>query len=76
MKDRGLSYVENSPLECVSSVAEMLDYIDNKIDYSKNDLSMLAQFSEALVQGGYPPLLKNHSHPCISFLRANKNLLG
>ena len=76
MKDRGLSYVENSPLACLSSVVEMLDYIDNKIDYSKNDLSMLAQFSEALVQGGYPPLLKNHSHPCISFLRANKNLLG
>jgi putative glycosyltransferase (TIGR04372 family) len=76
MKDRGLSYVENSPLELVSSVVEMLDYIDNKIDYSKNDLSMLAQFSEALVQGGYPPLLKNHSQPCISFLRANKNLLG
>ena len=69
MKAHGLTYVENSPSELVSSVAEMLTYTNNKLEYTANDQSLFAQYSEALVQAGYPPMLKNHSHPCISFLK-------
>jgi len=69
MKNHSLTYVENSPLELVTYVTEMLNYTYNSIYYTKQDLSLLSQLSEALVQGGYPPLLKNHSRPCISFLK-------
>ncbi len=69
MKARGLTYVEHSPLELSSSVAEMLDYTNNKLEYTETDLSLFSQFSEVLVKAGYPPMLQNHSHPCISFLR-------
>ena len=69
MKARDLTYVVNSPSELVSSVAEMLDYINNKLEYTDNDLSLFSQYSEALIQAGYPPMLKNYSRPCISFLR-------
>ena len=69
MKNHSLTYVENSPLELVTYVTEMLNYAFNALDYTEQDLSLLSQFSEALVQGGYPPSLKNYSQPCISFLR-------
>lgn len=71
MKDRGLVFVENSPLELVSSVAEMLKYANNELEYTAHDITLLSQFSEVLVQGGYPPMYKCHSRPCISFLRQN-----
>ena len=73
MKDHGLTYVENSPLELVSSVAEMLTYTNNKLEYTENDLSLFSQYSDALVQAGYPPMLKNYSRPCISFLRDHQD---
>ena len=76
MKTHGLTYVENLPSELVSSVAEMLTYANNKLEYTKDDLSLFSQFSEALVQAGYQPTLKNHSQPCISFLREHRQLLG
>ena len=76
MKARDLTYVENSPSELVSSVAEMLDYINSKLEYTGDDLSLFSQFSKALVQAGYPPMLKNHSRPCISFLRKNQDILN
>ena len=75
MKEHGLTYVENSPSELVSSVDEMLTYTNNKLEYTEDDLSLFYQYSEALVQAGYPPVLKNHSQPCISFLRAHHYLL-
>ena len=71
MKEHGLTYVENSPLELVTSVAEMLTYANNKFKYTENDLLLYSQYSEALVQAGYPPMYKCHSRPCISFLRQN-----
>lgn len=75
MKADGLTYVENSASELVASVAEMLDYVDNVIEYSVQDLSLLSQFNAALVKSGYSPMLKNHSQPCISFLRAHQDLI-
>ena len=75
MKASGLTYVEQTPSELVSSVAEMLTYTNNRLEYTKDDLSLFSRFSEALVQAGYPPMLKNHSHPCVSFLRKNQNLI-
>ena len=71
MKDRGLTFVEQAPSELVSSVAEMLIYADNKLEYTEKDLTLFSQYSEALVKAGYPPMLENHSRPCISFLRQN-----
>ena len=71
MKARGLTYVENSPSELVSSVAEMLTYTNNEIEYTEDDLLLFSHYSDALVKSGYPPMLENHSHPCISFLRQN-----
>ena len=69
MKAHDLTYVENSPSELVSSVGEMLTYTNNKLEYNANDQSLFAQYCEALVHAGYSPMLKNHSRPCISFLR-------
>jgi len=76
MKAHGLNFVENSPSELVSSVAEMLTYTNNKLEYTDHDLLLFSQYSEALVQAGYPPMLKNHSYPCISFLRKNQDILN
>ena len=73
MKSLGLTYVENSSSELASAVVEMLSYTINKLEYTEQDLLLFSQFSEALVQAGYPPMLKNHSHPCISFLRSHQN---
>ena len=75
MKTHGLTFVENSPAELVSSVAEMLAYVNDELDYTNDDLSLLSQFSDVLVHAGYPPTLKNYSHPCISFLREYRKLL-
>ena len=71
MKAHDLTYVENSPSELVLSVGEMLTYTNNKLEYNANDQSLFAQYCEALVHAGYSPMLKNHSRPCISFLRQN-----
>lgn len=71
MKAYGLTFVENTQSELLSCVAEMLNYVDNKLEYSKNDLSMLAQFDKVLANSGNPSILKYHSQPCISFLRQN-----
>ena len=75
MKAHGLTFVENSASELVASVAEMLKFADNKLVYSQQDLSLLAQFSEALVKSGYPSVLKEHSHPSISFLKNHQTAL-
>ena len=75
MKTHGLAFVENSASELVASVTEMLNYVDNKLQYSEHDLSLLSQFNEALVKSGYPPILQKHSQPCISFLQQNRSLL-
>ena len=76
MKDHGLTFQENSPSELVSYVAEMLNYTNNKLEYTKDDLSLFSKFSEVLVQAGYPPMLENHSQPCISFLSKNQDLIN
>ena len=75
MKGYNLTFIENSASELVVSVREMLDYLDNKLQYSEDDLFLLSQFNKALVKSGYPPMLKNHSQPCISFLRNHKTEL-
>ena len=75
MKSLGLTFVESTPSELFSYVTEMLDYTNNKLDYTDNDQSLFAQYCEALVHAGYSPMLRNHSHPCISFLRKNQDLL-
>ena len=75
MKARGLTFVENTPTELVSSMAEMLTYTKNELKYPEQDLLLFSQFSEALVRSGYPPMLKNHSRPCKSFLRDHQNEL-
>ena len=75
MKSLGLTFVESTPSELVSYVSEMLTFVDKKLKYTDHDLSLLSQFSEALVQAGNSPMLRNHSHPCISFLRKNQDLL-
>lgn len=75
MKAHGLIFIENSASELVASVTEMLNYVDNKLQYSEHDLSLLSQFNEALVKSGYHPILQKHSQPCISFLEQNRSLL-
>ena len=73
MKARGLTFVENTSSELVSSVAEMLSYVNSKLEYSEDDLSLFSKYSDVLVQAGYPPMSGNHAHPCISFLRGHKD---
>lgn len=75
MKLHGLSFVENSTTELAAAVTEMLNYVDNKLHYSEHDLSLLSQFNEVLFKSGYPPVLKNHSKPCVSFLKSHCEVL-
>jgi hypothetical protein len=75
MKAHGLIFVENSASELVASVAEMLTSTIGNLEYTKQDVSLLSRYNETLVKSGYPPMLKNHSRPCVSFLRANQDLL-
>ena len=76
MEKQGLRYVENSPSDLVSAVSEMLDCVDSKTDFTGADLAMLSEYRKALAKAGYRPILKNHSHPCISFLRENQNSIN
>ena len=76
MGKQGLRYVENSPSDLVSAVSEMLDCVDSKTDFTGADLAMLSEYRKALAKAGYRPILKNHSHPCISFLRENQNSIN
>ena len=75
MKARGLTYVEQTPSELVSYVAEMLSYANNKLEYANHDLSLLSQWNEVLFKSGYPLALKSHSRPCISFLRDHQDVI-
>ncbi len=75
MKVHGLTFVENSPSELLSYVAEMLTYTIKDLKYTESDLSLFSQYSQALVRAGYRPMIKNHSHPCISFLKNNRTLM-
>jgi putative glycosyltransferase (TIGR04372 family) len=75
MKDSGLTFVENSPSELVTYVAEMLSFTNSELKHTEQDRYLLSRYNEALVKSGYPPMLKNHSRPCISFLRKNQDLL-
>jgi len=75
MMANGLTFIENSESDLVSSVAEMLNYVENKLEYSEQDLSLLSQFNKAIVRAGYPSVLKDHSRPSISFLRNHKTEL-
>jgi len=71
MKAYGLTFVENSPSELVTYVAEMLSSTNGEFKHSEQDQSLLSDYNEALVKLGYPPIYQYHSHPCISFLRQN-----
>jgi len=75
MKNNGLSFVENSPLDLVSSVSEMLNYVDNRIEYSDHDQFLHSLFGGVLLNAGYRPLSKGHSLPCRSFLQKYKEVL-
>jgi putative glycosyltransferase (TIGR04372 family) len=75
MKALGLTFVEHSALELVATVTEMLNYVDSSLQYSEHDLSLLSKYNEALVKSGYPPMLKNHSKPCVSFLQNHYEVL-
>ena len=76
MEKQGLCYVENSPSDLVSAVSEMLDCMDSKTNFTGADLATLSDYRKALAKAEYRPILKNHSHPCISFLRENQNSIN
>jgi len=69
MKSLDLTFVENSPSELVSSIAEMLAYANNKLEYTEDDLRLFSQYNHVLFKAGHLPILKNHSRPCVSFLK-------
>jgi len=69
MKARGLTFVENTPSELLSYVAEMLTYTNKELKYTESDLSLFSEYSKDLIRAGYRPMIEYHSHPCISFLR-------
>ena len=75
MKKCGLSFVENSPSDLESSVSEMLNYVDNKIDYSDHDQLLHSLFGGVLLTAGYRPISNGHSLPCLSFLQKYEEVL-
>ena len=75
MKSHGLAYIENSSNEIASAIFDFLNFINHKLEMTEDDLFLLSQYSDALISAGYPPLRKEHSQPCISFLRLHKNEL-
>ena len=69
MKERGLSYVENTPAELLSAVSEMFSCLDSKPVYTNTDQALLTEFSKALVSAGYQPRHEHHSQPSLTFLK-------
>ena len=75
MEKRGLSYVENSTLDLVAAVSEMLSYVDSKTDHTSLELTLLSGYSKALVKAGYPLRLKHHSQPSLTFIKSHESEL-
>lgn len=75
MEKRGLSYVENSTLDLVTAVSEMLSYVDSKTDHTSVELALLSGYSKALVKAGYPLRLKHHSQPSLTFIKSHESEL-
>ena len=75
MEKRGLSYVENSTLDLVAAVSEMLSYVDSKTDHTSVELTLLSGYSKALVKAGYPLRLKHHSQPSLTFIKSHESEL-
>ena len=69
MKAYGLTFFEATPLELVHAVRDMFNYINSGFEFAEQDLSLLSQWSKALIKSGYPLVPENHSQPCISFLQ-------
>jgi len=75
MKSHGLTFIENSQSELVTSVAEMLNFANGELENNEKDQSLLSQFNETLVNAGYPSVYEGHSRPSVSFLRNHKTKL-
>ena len=75
MKKCGLSFVENSPLQLVSAVVEVFNFVDNNLKHSVQNSILLSQFSEVLENASFQQMAVGHSQPCVSFLQDNQNAL-
>ena len=75
MSKRGLTFVENTPEQLSAAATEVLDFVNNKRILTDFDQHLLSSYSEILVSAGYPPMQRNHSQPCVSFLRDIQELL-
>ncbi|CAB4675705.1 unannotated protein [freshwater metagenome] len=76
MNSRGLSLIQNSPKQLCDAVEEILAFQNGDNNYSSNDLELLAKYDQISRGLGIPERKISYSRPCISFLRAHKNLLA
>ena len=75
MSSKGLIYKENSWGQLLGAVNEILNYAEAHNKYTDSDYSLLARYEKILEVSGHQPRMKNHTQPCVSFLREHQDLL-
>ena len=75
MEQRGLSFIDGTPLQICKAVEEMIAVETNTYHYSKEDLALLAKYDQISLNLNKPERKMRHSRLCISFLKEHEELL-
>ena len=75
MEQRGLSFIDGTPLQICKAVEEMIAVATNTYNYSKEDLALLAKYDRISLSLHKPERKMRHSRLCISFLKEHEELL-
>jgi len=75
MEQRGLSFIDGTPLQICKAVEEVIAVATNTYNYSKEDLALLAKYDQISLSLHKPERKMRHSRLCISFLKEHEELL-
>ena len=75
MEQRGLSFIDGTPLQICRAVEEMIAVETNTFDYSKGNLALLTRYDQISLISHKPKRKTRHSRLCISFLEEHEELL-
>ena len=75
MEQRGLSFIDGTPLQICKAVEEMIAVEKNTYQYSKEDLALLAKWDQISLSLHKPERKMRHTRLCISFLKEHEELL-
>jgi len=75
MEQRGLSFIDGTPLQICKAVEEMIAVEKNTYQYSKEDLALLDKWDQISLSLHKPERNMRHTRLCISFLKEHEELL-